>query len=79
MKINIIIEGKQSDLSPMHRDRLRRALGVIDNIGFDINLSFTEKEDDTDMVDYFPGDKYPHVGYYIKMVKTDNQRLDKPQ
>lgn len=70
MKINIQIEGKQSDLNPRQRDRLRRTLTVIHDIGFDINAEFTQDEPD-DPIQNPSGDKYPHPGYFIRMRKKD--------
>jgi hypothetical protein len=73
MNLKMEIAGKRSDLNPKQADRLRRAMDVMCDIGFDIELSFTEKdaEEDLDMYKFFPGAKYPHVGHYIRMVKRD--------
>jgi hypothetical protein len=42
MRMNITILGRQSDMSWKDQQRTRRCLKVIQDIGFDIKIAFTE-------------------------------------
>lgn len=53
MRMNIYIEGKQSDIPKDLQQRTKRALSVLKDIGFDIKLGFSVPEDESD-VTYLP-------------------------
>ena len=54
MRMNIYIEGKQSDIPKDLQQRTKRALSVLKDIGFDIKLRFSETEDEPEIT-YLPG------------------------
>ena len=53
MRMNIYIEGKQSDIPKDLQQRAKRCMRVLKDIGFDIKLGFSVPEDESDVV-YLP-------------------------
>jgi len=81
MEIDIKVKERQEDLSPMSLQRIRRTINVLCDVGFDVKLSFKDGDKhnnkDENQSPYMGG-KYPHQGYFIRMVKDTNEHLDNP-
>lgn len=81
MEIEIKVSEKQENINPAILSRIRRTINVLCDAGFDINLSFKDgdKHDNKDEnASPYMGGMYPHHGYFIRMTKDTNTRLDRP-
>lgn len=81
MELDIKIWSEQTGINPNQLQRVRRTINVLNEIGFDVNLSFVNGEGHNNKDEYgtpFAGGRYPHVGNFIRMQKDTNSRLDRP-
>ena len=77
-KIEMKVSLKQSVINPSDLQMIRRVINVLGERGFDVELSFRDGYDKDDNIFPIMDGKYPHSGYFIKMVKDTNKRLDAP-
>jgi len=81
MEIEIKVVQKQSEINNKSLQMIRRVINVLGEHGFDVNLSFKEgnkHDNDNEYESPYMGGRYPHNGYFIRMTKDTNKRLDAP-
>ncbi len=71
MRMNIYIEGKQSDMTAEAVQRSKRCLNVLKDIGFDIKLRFSVPEEG-EIVNYLPNYRPQEL---ISPIKELNEAL----
>jgi hypothetical protein len=81
MEIEIKVSGKQIELNHAQLQMLRRIINVLGEHDFDVELFFKDGDqhnNDDEYITPFMGGKYPHQGYFTRMVKDTNKRFDVP-
>jgi hypothetical protein len=80
-EIEMKVSQKQSEIIPSDLQMIRRVINVLGEHDFDVELSFKDGDQHDNNDEYlspYMGGKYPHQGYFTRMVKDTNKRFDVP-